>query len=152
MVVASAARYGLYASVTRLIHFGEINEELRSKSRACAEIDAVMISATTVGTAVEQVIATALEAYASHGYAEEWKLLHQGGAAGYRSREYFAYAGCRHVVQDGQAFAWNPSITGVKSEDTILVAASGPEVITATGDWPQIATETGLERPAILEL
>ena len=152
MLVTSATRHGLYASVTRLVHFGEITKELRSKSRACAEIDAVMISATTTGTPVRQVFAIALEAYASHGYAEEWKLLHQGGAAGYRSREYFAHAGCRHVVQDGQAFAWNPSITGVKSEDTILVAESGPAVITATGDWPQISTESGLERPAILEL
>ena len=29
----------------------------------------------------------------------------------------------------GQVFAWNPSITGVKSEDTILIRENGNEVL-----------------------
>ena len=49
--------------------------------------------------------------------------------------------------------AWNPSITGAKSEDTALVTDSGPEVVTRSGAWPQFVVELAqgaLERPAVL--
>ncbi|NIV21803.1 MAG: aminopeptidase P family protein, partial [Gammaproteobacteria bacterium] len=49
----------------------------------------------------------------------------------------------------------NPSITGVKSEDTILVTDSGIEVLTTTDGWPVIPATAGgvvYERPAILEI
>ncbi|MCY3800343.1 MAG: M24 family metallopeptidase [Chloroflexi bacterium] len=152
MVVSSATRHGLYASLTRLVHFGSPTKELRDKARACAEIDAAMISATRVGAPVSSIFSSAVQAYADQGYAGEWKLHHQGGAAGYRSREYFADFTCPFMVDNAQAFAWNPSITGVKSEDTVLVNELGADAITATGNWPQIATGKGLDRPAILEL
>ena len=111
-----------------------------------------MISATKVGAPVAHIFRSTTEAYADQGYADEWKLHHQGGAAGYRSREYFADFECPFTVENAQAFAWNPSIMGVKSEDTILVNELGADVITATGNWPQISTGRGLDRPAILEL
>lgn len=51
------------------------------------------------------------------------------------------------------AYAWNPSITGVKSEDTFLLTAQGREMITETGGWPQLEVvvegET-IRRPDIL--
>jgi antitoxin VapB len=57
-------------------------------------------------------------------------------------------------VLTGQAFAWNPSITGVKSEDTILVGEHSNEILTEMMDWPTIDIQTGdqiIKRPAILE-
>lgn len=51
--------------------------------------------------------------------------------------------------------AWNPSITGIKSEDTVLVGETGNEVLTAIKDWPTLpVTVSGqtLARPAILEI
>ena len=152
MLVTSATRQGLHVSATRLVHFGSLTSELREKARACAEIDATMISATKTGASVGRIFDSAVQAYAEQGYADEWKLHHQGGASGYRAREYFADSGCTFKVENGQAFAWNPSITGVKSEDTILVNDLSADVVTATGNWPQIPTSKGLDRPAILEL
>ena len=34
------------------------------------------------------------------------------------------------------AYAWNPTVQGAKSEDTVVVSGDGIEVLTATGDWP----------------
>jgi antitoxin VapB len=54
--------------------------------------------------------------------------------------------------------AWNPTITGVKSEDTVLVGEDGPEVLTRTGAWPQVTVDLddrddgpwSIDRPALL--
>ncbi|OGB66100.1 MAG: hypothetical protein A2Y94_09485 [Caldithrix sp. RBG_13_44_9] len=63
---------------------------------------------------------------------------HQGGATGYDDREYVIYPGVKEVVQERQAFAWNPTITGAKIEDTIIAYKDHVEVVTATGNWPVI--------------
>ena len=50
-------------------------------------------------------------------------------------------------------FTWNPSLPGVKSEDTILVNDSGFEVLTKTGEWIYITFEFEgkiIQRPDIL--
>jgi antitoxin VapB len=90
------------------------------------------------------------QAYAQFGYPDEYRLHHQGGSAGYEPREFLATPGVAAQVSPGQAYAWNPSITGCKVEDTVLITESGPEVMTEMAGWPMIDTPT-LERPAILE-
>ena len=70
------------------------------------------------------------------GFPDEWRLHHQGGATGYAGRDYRATAHTTAVVQPSQAFAWNPTIAGTKSEDTILATEGGPQILTATRDLP----------------
>ncbi|CCQ98122.1 hypothetical protein CULT_80015 [[Clostridium] ultunense Esp] len=67
--------------------------------------------------------------------------MHQGGATGYASREYFATPASEEVVHLHQAFAWNPAILGLKSEDTILVGEKENEVLTHTGSWVYLEME-----------
>jgi hypothetical protein len=93
--------------------------------------------------------------YARVGFADEWRLHHQGGPAGYEPREYLATPDSAEVVAEGQVYAWNPSIAGTKSEDTILVGQDGNEVLTAIQGWPMLPVIVGgqeLLRPAILEI
>lgn len=155
MLVLCGRRWGLVASATRLVHFGPLPDELRRKGEAVARVDAAFIAATRPGARVANVFGRAVETYAAVGFPDEWQLHHQGGAAGYEPREYVATPASTEVVEAGQAFAWNPSITGAKSEDTIIVGAEGNEIITATGEWPTIDVEIEgqvLQRPAILEV
>jgi antitoxin VapB len=137
------------------VHFGPLPAELRRKQEACARVDATFISRTRPGARVAEILQTALEAYAATGFGAEWQLHHQGGATGYQAREYLGTPTSTEVVQAGQAFAWNPSITGVKCEDTILVGATANEVLTETPAWPMLTVEADGRawlRPAILEL
>jgi len=155
MLVLCGRRWGLVCSVTRLVHFGPLPDELRRKAGAVAQIDATFLDATRPGRTLGQVFQRATDAYAETGFPDEWQLHHQGGPAGYEPREYLATPGSQDLVRVGQVYAWNPSITGYKSEDTILVTGSGIDVLTAIDGWPTIPATVGgmvCERPAILEI
>ena len=49
---------------------------------------------------------------------------------GYASREIIATSATQQEIEVGQAFAWNPSVTGAKAEETFVLTETGPEVIT----------------------
>jgi antitoxin VapB len=153
MLILCGRQRGLVCSITRLVHFGRIPEEVRRKARAVARVDAAMIAATRPGHSLGKIFLQTEEEYARAGFAGEWRLHHQGGPAAYEPREYVATPASTEIVKAGQVFAWNPSITGTKSEDTILVGTAGNEVLTAIPGWPVIKIEGfPLERPAILEI
>lgn len=154
MLVLCGRKAGLICSITRLIHFGPLSDELRRKEKAVAQIDAEMIAATRPGFTIGDVFRKTQSVYASAGFADEWQLHHQGGSAGYAPREFTATPTSTQPILVGQAFAWNPSITGVKSEDTILVGDRSNEIITEMAGWPTIDAQVGdqiIKRPAILE-
>jgi len=154
MLVLCGRKWGLICSVTRLVHFDPLPDEVRRKAEAVARIDAEMIAATRPDRTLGDVFSRAQSAYAAAGFPDEWKLHHQGGSAGYAPREVTATPGSTEPILVGQAFAWNPSITGAKSEDTILVGEGSNEIITEMTDWPSIDVKVGdqiVKRPAILE-
>jgi antitoxin VapB len=96
-----------------------------------------------------------MAAYAETGFPGEWQLHRQGGPAGYEPREYVATPDSADTVSVGQVYAWNPSITGTKSEDTILVGRKANQVLTTMKDWPVLPATVGgqeIARPAILEI
>lgn len=68
-------------------------------------------------------------------------MHHQGGATGYRTRDWLAHELSSKTVQINQAFAWNPSITGTKTKETCIAFADRIETITATPGFPQIEIE-----------
>jgi antitoxin VapB len=155
MLVLCGRKWGLVCSITRMVHFGTLPSELRHKMEATAQVDATFIHATRPGATVSDIFRKAQNAYATTGYANEWQLHHQGGPAGYEPREFIATPDMTEVVSAPQAYAWNPSITGVKSEDTILVTETSTDGVTHIAGWPTIpVTVDGVlyERPAILEI
>jgi antitoxin VapB len=155
MLVLCGRRWGLVCSITRLIHFGTLPDDIRRKADAVAKIDAAFIAATRPSCKLNQVFKAGLDAYAHNGYKNEWQLHHQGGPAGYEPREFIVTPTTKDQVSLLQAYAWNPSITGTKSEDTIQVNENDNETLTAIPGWPVIEVEINgktYTRPAILEV
>ncbi len=155
MVVVCGMRGGLVISATRLWHHGAPPDDLVHRWQAAALVDAEMIAASRPGTTGAAIFAVAKAAYARSGFPLEWQQHHQGGAAGYQSREWRTTDTATEVIRSGQIMAWNPSVAGAKSEDTILVGdgRSLPRIITQTGDWPLRPFETTagtVLRPEIL--
>ncbi len=146
MVVLCARRHGLIASLTRMLYFGKlIPADLASRHRAVQAVDAAFILATRQGASVEDVFQQGLTSYDANGFRDEWQNHHQGGPTGYQARSYKARPGEKRRVLAPQAFAWNPSISGTKSEDTILTVPGGgaPEFLTQPLDWPTTDAEWG---------
>lgn len=156
MLVTCAEFGGLISCLTRFVHFGTLTTELGAKQQAVCNIDTAVNLATRPGRTLADVFADLQRAYAENGHADQWKFHHQGGSTGYAGRECVAMPDSKVVVRSDQAFAWNPSITGVKSEDTVLCTADGIEVLTAaSSEWPQIEGRSSLgtlKRPDILVL
>jgi Xaa-Pro aminopeptidase len=154
MIVLCGRKGGLICSITRLVHFGPLTDEILKKEKLVAQIDAEMIAATRPGSTLGDVFRKAQAVYASSGFPDEWHLHHQGGSAGYAPREFTGTPASLQPIKLGQAFAWNPSITGVKSEDTILVGEGSNEIITEIAGWPTLDIKVGdqvIKRPAILK-
>lgn len=160
MVVLCAKAGGLIANCTRLVHFGPVLPDILQKQRNLQTIDAIYNLNTRPGAVAGDIVAKAQQAYAYAGYPDEWQLHHQGGATGYAGRDYRAGPGSTDVVVEWQAFAWNPSITGTKSEDTVLVSSEPGhelEILTTTPDsrWPTVTVSIeglgSMERTDILE-
>jgi Xaa-Pro dipeptidase len=156
MLVTCAQWSGLVSCLTRFVHVGPLPMDLQDKFAAVCNVDAAVNFATRPGRTLGQVFEDLTRAYAENGHPDQWKLHHQGGSTGYNPRDRIGTPGNDIPVYDNQAFAWNPSITGTKSEDTVLCTAGGVEVLTAhSSDWPTIVGRAGgkeLRRAGVLVL
>ena len=102
-----------------------------------------LLDATRPGATGADLYGVAADAYAAAGFPGEEQSHHQGGAIGYRAREWVAHPRSQEVVQARQAFAWNPTITGTKIEDTALVIDGRIEIITSTPTGRHLASRRG---------
>jgi antitoxin VapB len=153
MVNIVAEKWGMPVAVTRFVHFGPLPEELKNKLEQTAIINACYEEATAPGKPVSEIFEGMKNWYAKAGFEGEWMKHHQGGSIGYDDREYVIYPGNKNIIQNNQAFAWNPTITGAKVEETIIAHENGIEVITKSKDWPVINVELNgrtYPQPAIL--
>jgi Xaa-Pro dipeptidase len=141
MIVVCARRGGLIVSLTRIVCDGAIPEDLRTRTRGSAFVNGRLFDGTKPGVTGRELYELAALAYAEAGFPAEERLHHQGGATGYRTRDWLAHPLSNEKVQNAQAFAWNPSITGSKVEETCIAFENGIEIVTATADWPTISIE-----------
>lgn len=142
MVNVVAEKWNMPVAITRFVHFGPLPEETRAKFEAVAYVHAQYQKATKVGQHVRGIFGSMQGWYEEAGYRWEWEKHHQGGAIGYDDREYVIRPGVSHVIRENQAFAWNPTITGSKMEETILATPDGFEVLTRSrSGWPMFDVE-----------
>ena len=149
-----ARKWGLTLTITRMMTFGKVADEIRKQFNDNLLIENSMIAATRPGAVSGDIFQMTCDLYDKLGYKDEWQKHHQGGSAGYELRDYICTRETEEVVQDNQAFCWNPSISGTKTEDTFIVRGDGVEFVTKPIVFPtQEQTVGGLKfiRPGILE-
>lgn len=156
LLVLCMRRGGLVVAASRLVHIGTIPAALTEKLYHVAAIDATAMAASRPGRTLGDLLAIIQAAYAQHHESDQWKNHHQGGFIAYLPRERLALPGSTLSLQNGHALAWNPSVAGCKSEDTILVGQNSFEIVTrTTPTWPMVSIELdglSIQRPGILQL
>ena len=151
MLVACARRHGLIANITRFVSFGGLFPAERDTFERLLHVDVAFNTATVLGARVGDIFASGIAAYDRLGFEpDEWRRHHQGGPTGYESRDYIADAGSDARVERAQAFAWNPSVHSLKSEDTVVAHEDGVEILTVDAEWPTLPVD-GVPRPLVLE-
>lgn len=144
---------GLVLCCTRYVNFVPLTEELRKQYLDNVEIECTMILHSCPGNTYRDALTAGQQAYAARGWGDEFDKHHQGGPIGYMGRDYrvgFSHDG---IIPENQAFCWNPSITGTKSEDTVLVSSGGPLFLTKPFVYPTVTVEVEGQqfvRPGIL--
>ncbi|WP_020654480.1 M24 family metallopeptidase [Massilia niastensis] len=146
MLVFCARRHGLYANLTRFVTFGAAPEE----QRALMDVEATGLAAVKPGKSLSAVYHALAQAYRHADRDGAIREHHQGGITGYLAREIVATASTAAQLEQGMAFAFNPSFAGLKIEDTFLLGPQGLENLTFDPGWPAVDVH-GRKRPLWLE-
>ena len=154
MLAVCVERGGLVCSATRLVSFEPVGAELRRRHDAVCRVDATAMRATRPGRPLRGIFEEIVRTYEEVGFGDEWRHHHQGGSTGYQPRDVIAGPAVHAQVGERQLFAWNPTIAGTKSEDTVLATADGVRCLTTSGTaWPTVSVRVAgavVERPDIL--
>ncbi|WP_049898681.1 M24 family metallopeptidase [Halococcus agarilyticus] len=160
LVSVTARRAGLHASCTRTVAFDPLSW-LDDRHATATRVETSALAATREVGREDGVASDVFEriqsAYAALDRPDEWRAHHQGGAAGYAGREWIATPTLDAPVRLPMGYAWNPTVQGAKSEDTVLVTDEGFEPLTTTGEWPTrtaeaVGADVELERHGVLRL
>jgi antitoxin VapB len=143
MVVICAQRAGLTVALSRIVMAETPSTEFVHRTEATTTVFERLVRATKAGVNGAELFTVAAKAYADAGFPGEEGRHHQGGAIGYRSRDWVAHPASRDLVRSRQAFVWNPSITGTKVEETALLTPDGIELLTTSPGWPAIPISAG---------
>lgn len=145
---------GLIICCTRLMNFVPVCEKLAAQYRANVEIDCTFMANSIPGKSFVSVLETGRAAYEARGCAAEFELHHQGGPIGYAGRDYRVDFSTPGLIAENQAFCWNPSITGTKSEDTVIATSHGIVPVSRPVICPEMTVAIDKQtfvRPAIWE-
>lgn len=151
LIVVCAKRFGLVASCSRIVAFGEAPTRTLEALRRVWQVEAAMLDATRPGVPTREVLGAARAAYTEVGAPTAWEEHHQGGPADYLPRAWLATPDEGRALAQGMAVAWNPSLPWAKAEDTFLIEQHGLRDLTRDERWPSERV-AGRPRPGVLVL
>lgn len=121
MLIFCARGYGLIVSLTRFVCFSRLSDKDKKLHRSVAEIEAIALNHSQIGTPLSTIYTALATAYEHQGYPQAIREHHQGGTAGYGAREVIATAETGDRLFANMVLAWNPSLSGAKIEDTFVL-------------------------------
>jgi len=148
LVSTCVEKWGLVLSSTYLLVTAAGYRRWNEKHRRITGCLARMIAETRPGLGVGAFVELMKESLAGGETAPDWAAHHQGGATGYRTRDYLAWPGSTETIRAGQAFAWNPYCAGMKQEGTFVTAngeGGGPVLLNCPRTWPSLTVKVGKE-------
>ncbi len=156
VIVVSADYRGLVCTMTRMVHFGPPSADFRKRFQAVSNLDAALILSTRIGRSLAEFGGIIQQVCTQEGYPNSAGAFHPGGVSGYGICDISAGPEATWALRENQSIAWTPTLPGVRTGDTLLLTAKGPEMLTQIqGDWPKLVGHHGgqtLPRPDVLVL
>ena len=154
LIVSINGRYkGLVITTSRMVYFGTPSKQFLKQYEDCCEMESLTASKAAVGVDELYLYETLRQAYDDKGYPTMFDKHGQGGCQGYWPRDYMITPQSHHIIQENQAYCFNPVVDGTKSEDSFIVTGQGPLLITRPITFPKHTYTFGdvvFERPGIL--
>jgi len=155
MAVLVARCQGLHVALTRYAAIGDTSA-LEVGLGVTRAIHRDVLNACVPGQTYGSVLEAMATSYARHEHDGAWNEHYQGGPIGYAQREFeispaqMTSRWWDQAIVENTAVAWNPSIAGgLKDEDTYLISADGPLLVTDSAQWP-MDSDPVLPRPLVL--
>ena len=155
LIATVAEKNGINITITRSVHFGKAPKDITAKQEAVNYIEAVYCHNSKPGTNLKEIFQIGKKAYKEVGFADEWKNHTQGGIIAYKPREMIATESYDLELKSNYMVSWNPTVPGVKAEDTALIKRNGIEQLSIDERWPYseiMIEDEKFKTPKILEL
>jgi Xaa-Pro aminopeptidase len=136
VVTATVRKYGLYASASRTVCFGDLPDDLKKEQNAVCRVSASYLASTWPDAVPREVLLAARRIYMLSGFEHEWLLSPQGHVTGRTAVEMPFTPQTTDLLEPGWAVTWNASAGAACSRDTYLVTDKGPTPVTPTEVWP----------------
>ena len=154
VIVSINGRYkGLIVTTSRMAYLGNPSQAFLKQYNDCCEMECLTASMARVGEDELTLYETLRQAYIDRGYPTMFDKHGQGGCQGYWPREYMITPDSHHKIQENQAYCFNPVVDGTKTEDSFIVTADGPMMITHPVSFPKLEYSfngVAMERPGLL--
>jgi Xaa-Pro dipeptidase len=132
----TARKYGLYATASRSVCFGQPDGQIRKDHYAACNVSATYVASSWPDAVPKQILTTGRRVYLVSGAEHEWLLCPQGHVTGRAPVELPLTLQTEDLFQPGWAVTWRGSAGVGLSCDTFLITDDGPRTITAAESWP----------------
>lgn len=155
LIAAVVEREGIHLNISRSVYFGKAPDELKLKQNLVNFIISNYYSYSKPGISLGELLEAGGKAYSAIGFGGEWENHTQGCISGYRPAEFLCLSGSKIKIKNNFILGWNPTIRGVKAEDSTLIYNGEAIQFSIDKRWPYEEVEVEGNkylRPDILEL
>jgi Xaa-Pro dipeptidase len=136
VVSVTARKYGLCATASRSVSFGQPDAQVRKDHDSACKVSATYVASSWPDAVPKQILTTGRRVYLVTGAEHEWLLCPQGHVTGRAPVELALTPQIEDLFQAGWAVTWRGSVGSGLSCDTFLLTEDGPKTITAAETWP----------------
>jgi Xaa-Pro dipeptidase len=132
----TARKYGLHATASRSVCFGQPDATVRRDHDNACKVSATYVASSWPDAVPKQILTTGRRVYLVTGAEHEWLLSPQGCVTGRNPVEIAITPQTDTLLQAGWAVMWRGSAGMGLSCDTFFLSDEGPRAVTAAESWP----------------
>jgi len=136
VLTVTARKYGLCASASRSVCFGQPDAQFRREHDAACKVSATYVASSWPDSVPRQILTSGQRIYQLTGAEHEFFLAPQGEITGHAPAELTLTPQHEELFQVNWAITWRASVGAALSCDTFLITEEGPRAVTAAENWP----------------